>query len=176
MKTSLTWWKEVRQSPELLADWLVKQYRGEVTAASRIRLLGMRFNVDTKIKSILEAIAQQEEIHAAWILELLAARGLAHFATTDDAENRYWAETLPGITDFETGSAVAAHAEKMRLDRITAISEDVLAPFDIVSTFQKILRDELWHERMFRQMSTDAALTATAGDHERGMQVLGLVH
>jgi rubrerythrin len=173
MKTSLSWWNEVRQSPELLADWLVKQYRGEVTAATRIRELADKFEISTRFKSILEAIAQQEETHATWIKELLVARGLT--PSINNAENRYWQETLPGITDFETGSAIAAHAEKMRLDRIKVISEDSQAPHDIVSAFTKILKDELWHERMFREMSSEQAMESTAGDHERGMRVLGLV-
>lgn len=173
MKTSKEWWDEVKVSPVALEDWLQKQYTGEVTAADRIVKLGEQFTVDTKAKSILAAIAQQEETHATWIKELLESRGIT--PTVGDANKRYWAKTMPGITDFETGTAVAAHAEKMRLERIRVISEDKSAPADIRETFKKILKDELWHEKAFRSLSTDEALNKTLEGHEQGMQSLGLV-
>lgn len=173
MKTSQTWWNEVKQSPTLLADWLVKQYRGEVTAASRIRAFSNKFGPTDKLKHVLEVIAGQEETHASWIKELLITRGLV--PSIDNAENRYWAETLPGINSFETGAAIAAHAEKMRLERIEVISNDEQAPSDIRDTFLKILKDELFHEKTFREMSTSEAMLVTTKGHQLGMQTLGLV-
>ena len=173
MKTSLTWWTEVKASPSLLKDWLVKQYRGEVTAADRIRVLANQFSVSGQDRKTLEVIASQEETHASWVLGLLNARGIN--PSVENAEDRYWASTLPGIDSFETGTAVAAHAEKMRLERIQVISEDQDAPEDIQSVFKKILVDELFHERAFRSMSTPAAMEKTHGNHELGRKALGLV-
>lgn len=173
MKTSAQWWEETKSSPAKLVEWLHKQYTGEVTAAARINLMGMRFNVSTKAKSILAAIADQETQHAAWIGELLTARG--ETPSIGESENRYWKDTLPGITDFEHGSAVAAHAEKMRLQRIEVISNDPQAPEDIRLAFTKILKDELWHEKAFRSLSTPSALQATLANHEAGAATLGLV-
>jgi rubrerythrin len=173
MKTSLTWWNEVKASPSLLKDWLVKQYRGEVTAADRIRTLADNYATTGLQRKTLEVIASQEETHASWVLGLLNARGI--MPCSENAEDRYWAATLPGIEDFETGSAVAAHAEKMRLERIQVICEDQEAPEDIRSVFSRILKDELFHERAFRQMSTPAALAKTQDNHELGRTALGLV-
>ena len=173
MKTSQQWWDEVKQSPSLLNEWLVKQYRGEVTAANRIRDLADKFKIKGRTRDLLEVIATQEETHASWVLALLKARGIQ--PSVENAENRYWAEVLPGIDDFATGTAVAAHAEKMRLDRIQVISNDTEAPADIRNAFERILKDELFHEKAFRSMSTSLALEATKDNHERGMQVLGLV-
>ena len=173
MKTSQTWWNEVKASPSLLKEWLVKQYRGELTAASRIRKLALQFNVNVHDLKTLSVIAQQEETHASWVLGLLTSRGIT--PSTENAENRYWASTLPGIDSFETGTAVTTHAEAMRLERIQVISEDQTAPRDIREVFTKILVDEQFHERAFRSMTTSDALSKTYGNHELGRAALGLV-
>jgi len=172
MKTSLSWWSEVKASPSLLQGWLVKQYRGEVTAASRIRTLAANYHISKQQAATLQLIASQEEQHAEWVLELLKARGIN--PTLENAEDRYWAKTLPGIEDFETGAAVGAHAEAMRLDRIRVIANDDTAPEDIRSTFKRILIDERFHERAFRKMSTPEALEKTRGNHDLGKTALGL--
>lgn len=172
MKSSAEWWEEVKRSPEKLHDWLIKQYRGEVTAAARIVQLGEQFNVNRNIQDVLKTIAEQEDNHASWIRVLLHARNVD--PGPEDVPSRYWSKTLVDINDFETGSAVAAHAEGMRLERIKVISEDAEAPDDIRKTFKRILRDELFHEQAFREMSTAQALEKTKGNHEAGMAALGL--
>jgi rubrerythrin len=173
MKTSAQWWEETRVSTEKLADWLKKQYTGEVTAASRIREFASKFCNDIKSSKILKLIAEQEEQHAEWIKELLLTRGIR--VEIGSAHEKYWKETLPAIESFETGTAIAAHAEKMRLERIKVISEDEMAASDIRETFKRILKDELFHEAAFRNMSTEKALTSTLHNHKDGMNALGLV-
>lgn len=172
MRTSAQWWSEVKANNAKFDQWLIRQYTGEVTAAQRIVQLGDRYGADEQQTKILNVIADQERQHAEWIRELLVARGIE--PVVEEAEARYWAETLPGITDLDTGTAVAAHAEKMRLERIRVITEDADAPQDVRETFAKILRDELFHERAFRTMSSPEAMARTANNHELGMQALGL--
>jgi len=173
-QASVTWWNTVKSTGEF-TQWLLKQYVGEVTAADRIRELGTKFKVDAKTMKILEVIAGQEEQHAVWIAELLETRGVtAPAVDSKQAEQRYWKETLPGITDFDTGAAVAAHAEAMRLERIKAIVKDRTAPWDVRETFIKILRDELFHERAFRKMASASAMDATREKHQLGLEALGL--
>lgn len=170
-KTSQQWWDAIKTKPNRFNDWLVKQHRGEVTAAKRIVEFADRFATDDH-KAILNRIAVQENMHAEWILELLRARGIE--PNIEDAEKRYWKETLDDIVSFETGAAVAAHAEKMRLERISVIKDDVTAPWDVRETFARILKDELFHERAFRDMAGDEAIAVTAGAHKRGRKALGL--
>jgi len=174
MKTSAQWWAECKADPAKFNRWLQRQYTGEVTAAGRIRDLATKFGVEGRNARIIEVIAQQEEQHASWIRELLEARGIK--VEVQAAEDRYWAETLPGITDFITGTAVAAHAEGMRLERIKVIADDEDAPADVRYFFQKILRDETFHENAFLNMTTPEALDATRGNHELGEKALGLTH
>ncbi len=177
MKTSKQWWDEVKNDSDKIDRWLRKQWRGEVTAAGRIQKLASQYTVaDGREYTILHTIAEQERQHADWVGELLDSRGIV----VDDsdllqAEGRYWAETLPGIKDFATGTAVAAHAEKMRLERIQTIVDDETAPVDIRDVFTRILKDELWHERAFRGLSTPEALQETEGDYKLGREALGLV-
>lgn len=178
MRTSVQWWNEVKADPARMEDWLIKQWRGEVTATNRIKRLADQFVADdSREAKILNVIADQELTHAGWIGDLLISRGIPIDITEiDRAESRYWAETLPGIKDFQTGTAVAAHAEGMRLERIRAIVADEESPIDIREVFVKILKDEEWHERAFTELSTEAAMDATKDNHNLGLEALGLVH
>lgn len=172
MRTSQQWWADTKSDTKLLADWLVKQYRGEVTASRRILAFVERFEPAGRARRTLEVIAEQEAMHASWVLDLLKARGVD--PSTEGAEERYWKETLPEIESFETGAAVGAHAEAMRLERIRVIAADREAPQDIQLTFVRILGDEVFHERAFREMAGEEAMARTQGSHERGMALLGL--
>jgi len=118
--------------------------------------------------------SRQEEDHAAWVGDLLRARG-EEPCVLKDKEERYWQETLPGITSWESGCAVAAHAEAMRLDRIRVIVADPETPVDVRAVFARILPQEEFHERAFRAFAGDAALAATLHGHEEGARALGLV-
>ena len=74
----------------------------------------------------------------------------------------------------ETGAAVGAHAERMRLERIEAIAGDAEAPADIRQVFARILPQERFHERAFRSLAGDDALRRTASAHALGREALGL--
>ena len=171
-KTSHQWWAEVKADARRFNGWLVRQHRGEVTASQRIREFSERFAPDETTRKVLNIIASQEAQHAEWVRQLLATRGIE--PDTSGAEKRYWKETLPDITSFQTGAGVAAHAEKMRLERIRAIAEDVTAPSDVRTIFQMILKDEQFHEAAFREMAGQSALEATLASHRLGRNALGL--
>lgn len=173
-KTSQMWWAEVKRNPEHLQQWLLDQYRGEATAAERIDLLRRRFTQPgTRAARVLRVIAEQERLHAGWVAALLVARGIP--VEVEQVRSRYWELTLGGIEDLETGAAIGAHAERMRLERIEAIAADEDAPADIRSVFARILPQERFHERAFRSLATEGTLAATAGAHQRGREALGLV-
>ncbi len=174
MRDSQTWWCATRDNPAALHAWLYDQYRGEVTAASRIEALRDRFAAaDSRAHRVLTVIAEQERTHAAWVGELLAARGLP--VAIEDKPDRYWRRVLPGITDLATGAAVGAHAERMRLERIETIAGDPDAPADIRAVFARILPEERFHERAFAGLATAESLARTAGAHALGREALGLV-
>lgn len=172
MKTSAQWWNEVKNSPQLFNDWLVKQYRGEVTAAKRIREVVVKFSPGEKVTRILEEIASQEESHASWVLQLLHNRGIT--PSTANAENRYWREVLPAAVDLQTTAAIGAHAETMRLERINVIVADPQTPFDVQEVFAKIQKQEIWHAAAFAKIAGEMAMKATKYTEEQGRAVLGL--
>lgn len=171
-RTSTQWWAETRDDAERFAHWLGRQLVGEETAARRIREFAQQYAPDAVTRRTLDVIAGQEEQHASWVRGLLEARGVA--TNAEPAEKRYWQETLPSVGSFQTGAAVGAHAEKMRLERIQAIVDDEASPADVRSVFTKILKDELFHERAFREMAGPEAMEATRSSHQLGLQVLGL--
>jgi rubrerythrin len=171
--TSQQWWASIKADPAAFQGWLLDQYRGEATAAGRIeRLRDGHSAPGTRASRVLSIIADQERKHAGWVGELLRARGVE--PRIEPEEERYWPQMLPGIHDLESGCAVGAHAEKMRLERIEAIAQDPGAPPDVRAVFARILPEERFHERAFRALAGDAALRAAAGAHELGRLALGL--
>lgn len=173
-RDSVRWWEETRNDPVRLVDWLFDQYRGEVTAASRIeRLRDLYSAPEARAHRVLTVIAGQERRHAEWVAGLLRSRGLTP-EVRGEPEARYWARTLPGIADLETGCAVGAHAERMRLERIEVIAADPCAPGDIRDVFSRILREERFHERAFRGLATPESLERTREAHALGREALGL--
>ncbi|MHA2063646.1 MAG: ferritin-like domain-containing protein [Candidatus Thorarchaeota archaeon] len=173
MRTSEQWWNDTKSNNDQLLGWLKDQYHGEVTAADRIEMLRDNFGASERNQRILTVIIGQERQHAEWIGELLTARGLTPQIL--QKTERYWEETLPGIEDFETGAAIGAHAETMRLERIRVIANDTEAPGDIRDTFTKILKDEEFHAQAFNEMTNREALEATREAHQGGLNALGLI-
>ena len=173
MITSKEWWDKVKNDRELFNEWLIKQYRGEVTAAARIREFALQY-APWHLHPALLTIADQEEQHAEWVRELLDYYGV-NYEVLGEAEARYWKETLPEINDFESGSAVAAHSEEMRLERIRTIVNDENADPVVRQVFRNILVDELWHAKTFRRFAGGEAYQSASGAHARGLEALGLV-
>jgi hypothetical protein len=92
-------------------------------------------------------------------------------------EERYWKEVI--TEDFtENGNyaaAVAAHAEEMRLERISVIMDDSTADEDIVETFKNIYKDELFHAKGFKLIAGDEYYNLTSENHAKGLEALGLI-
>ncbi len=169
---SLEWWMTTKASPEALATWLQKQYRGEVTAVTRLQGLLKRFRVDDH-EDLVRGVIVDEAKHARWILDLLQNRGIE--ATPPTQEERYWPETMKNpINCFQHACAIAYHAEAMRLERIVAICHDVTAPWDIRDTFLRILPDERRHRDGFLHAAGPQWVELTRKAHEEGMNALGL--
>jgi hypothetical protein len=172
--TSVAWWERTKTDATRLHAWLYDQYRGEVTAASRIEALRDKFAAPGhRAYRLLTVIASQEREHARWVGELLATRGLA--VEVQDKTDRYWRTVVPEIESLETGAAVGAHAETMRLERIEAIAADPTAPSDVRGVFAKILPQERFHARAFASLTTPEAMARTANAHALGRAALGLV-
>jgi rubrerythrin len=173
-RTSVEWWQRTKASRPAFEAWLYKQYRGEVTAASRIEALRDAFlTAGTRAHRLLTVIAGQERRHALWVAELLRARGLD--VHVEAVESRYFGCTIPEVVDFETGAAIGAHSEQMRLARIELIAADAEADVDVRTVFRRILPDERFHARAFRSLAGPAALKKTEGAHDLGRRALGLV-
>lgn len=172
MKTSKQWWESVKNNQSLLNQWLMNQYHGEVKAAEKIEQLILSKEAPESQKRIIRIIIEQEKKHAVWIGQLLITRGITPKVL--EKKKRYWDKTLSQIVDWDTSCAVAAHAERMRLERIRVICEDKDTPEDIRIVFEKILVEEEFHAATFDRFTTGDALLATSDKHEAGMKELGL--
>lgn len=176
-RTSQQWWDALKGDEQALLTWLTKQYHGESMAAQRLQQFLAQYGeqaTSEKWQQTVELIAQQESEHARWVGELLSNRGVTP-EVIEGKQEPYWDETLADIEDWDTGCAVAAHAERMRLARIEVIVNDPDAPEDIKDVFSRILPEERFHEKAFAHFASDEALEQTRNAHERGARALGLV-
>lgn len=171
---SQAWWHQVKADPTRFLDWLKAQYHGEITAHARImQFVEHYLPADSVWRGVVLKIAQQELTHAQWVGELLTARGLTPAVL--QKEERYWDKTLPAIDSMESGAAVAAHAERMRLERIRVITDDPEAPQDVRDVFARILPEEEFHERAFRTLAGGEAMKAALESHLAGREAIGLI-
>lgn len=171
MMNSKKWWSTVKKDEFKFNNWLQKQYFGELKASERIAQLVSKYKLKEKDANILNIIAFQESQHAQWVLELLEAREVKPL---NDHVERYWSETGLEFESADEAFAVAAHAEGMRLERIRAIVEDTESPSDVKEVFTKILKDEEFHERAFRELTSEAQYELSRNNHEKGLKALGL--
>jgi hypothetical protein len=172
--TSRAWWEAIKHDPMKLEDWLEKQLRGEITAVSRLDAFCSLFvPPEHRWHRTLRVIQGQEQQHAAWITQLLVDRGLSTELRGDP--QRYWETTLPAVRSPESAAAASAYAESMRLERIRLIAEDPGAPADIGEAFRRILPQEVFHARAFRDMAGEQAMLEALEAHERGVDAIGLI-
>jgi rubrerythrin len=157
-----------------MINWLKNQYHGEAVASERIRKFILP-HMEGKYAFMVERIADDEERHAQWVGKLLEVRGITPEILIK--EERYWKEVI--TEDFtENGNyaaAVAAHAEEMRLERISVIMDDSTADEDIVETFKNIYKDELFHAKGFKLIAGDEYYNLTSENHAKGLEALGLI-
>jgi len=174
MRTSTEWWAETKADPEKIINWLKNQYHGEAVASERIRKFILP-TMDGKYQFMVERIADDEEKHASWVGELLATRGITPAIL--QKEERYWKEVITEdfTSDGNYAAAVAAHAEEMRLERITVIMNDEEAPADIKKCFTNIYKDELFHAKGFKLIAGDTYYNQASAQHAKGLEALGLI-
>lgn len=178
MKTVSECIASVKSSPEKLNHWLQRQFIGEALAALRVKNLAESLTEPWQ-RAGFTMVAEDEMKHAEWILLLLQSRKIPVpkikseqkvFAST----TRYWKHLSNGMT-LEELFAAGAHAEEMRLHRIQALADDPEIDTDIRETFLRILKDEIFHAKVFRKAAGEAAYEKAAGNHQRGLEALGLV-
>lgn len=174
MKTSKQWWDETKVSPEKLINWLKNQYHGESVASERIRKYILP-KMEGKYHFMVERIADDEDRHSQWVGKLLSDRGVTPEIL--QKEERYWKQVMTDdfTNDGNYAAAVAAHAEEMRLERITVIMNDETADDDIRNTFKNIYKDELFHAKGFKLIAGDDYYNKASENHAKGLEALGLI-
>lgn len=165
---SVDWWNSVKKNETKFNSWLKKQYFGENQAYIRLNELSKRFENKT-----LKTIAKQEKQHAEWIKNYCISKGI-DLSDANKHEERYWKEVNMDFNSLEEAAAVGAHAEKMRLERITVIANDNTFCKDLSNIFRKILKDELFHEKAFKNMTTNELYELNRHNHEKGAEKIGL--
>lgn len=151
------------------SDVLARQHCDKAMASRLVSEFARDYAYDPTMRKILGVIAQQKAQHVEW---LMAPRGLE--PALEGTEERYWRHTLPEARSLETRCAVAAHAVTMRFERMRAIVGDADCPPDVRHVFEMMLKDELFHERTFRELAGPNAMLSTAEAHVRGCAALDL--
>ncbi len=173
MKTSKEWWDELLVDNDKMINWLKRQYHGERMAGNRIRIVFDNFDLSCEDARNIVKVADEEDLHAKWIGELLEARGVP--AEVLVHEERYWEHAYQNLGTKEDAAAVGFLAEEMRLERILAIASCERSPHDIKKVMNRIYIQELGHVKVFKNMTNGAAIEAHMDSHNEGLNALGLV-
>lgn len=174
--TTKEWWTNTKSNPEKLANWLQRQYVGELAAVNLLSEVLLRFGgqASTEEWDIVYRVMGQEALHAHWMRDVCVDRKIS-LKNNASAQERYWKEVLPNITSFHEAMDAAFHAEHMRLERIREIAADKDPEIsDLSKVFAKILPHEEWHEEVFGAMR-HAAAGSTTRYHKKGLEALNLV-
>lgn len=177
MKTVNEWLLEIKASKDKFNHWLKRQYIGERLAAMRVFDLAQ--TLEGKQKKVFTKVANDEFKHSEWIFNILVNRGIPVPDVFEEKKNfasttRYWKHLETGMS-LEELFAAGAHAEEMRLHRIEALAKDKEIDSDIRATFKKILKDEQFHAKAFRKAAGEKAYSDAKGNHDAGLNALGLV-
>lgn len=170
MKTSKQWLNEVKSDSKKFNNWLSRQLKAEIDAASRIKDLASLAKPQHKI--ILNKIANDEYKHAELLQQLCDKRGVK---VSQDKTSRYYNEVDVKSLTLDKMYAAGYFAEGMRLSRIKAIVEDKDMNGDVVAAFKIILKDEEMHEKAFGVLSSQEAKNSVKSMHDAGVKALGLV-
>lgn len=121
-----------------------------------------------------------EETHAQWMYEI--ARLYMPEVQHIPESGRYWDEVEATESmdedNLQYACAIAAHAETMRLERITCIAtDDAFGSANplLQKYFKQILKDESFHAKAFARLAGEEAMERAKANHHRGMEALGLV-
>lgn len=174
--TTKEWWTNTKSNPEKLANWLQRQYVGELAAVNLLSEVLLKFGgqASTEEWDIVYRVMGQEALHAHWMRDVCVDRKIS-LKNNASSQERYWKEVLPNITSFHEAMDAAFHAEHMRLERIREIAADKDPEIsDLVKVFAKILPHEEWHEEVFGGMRQTAA-GSTTRYHKKGLEALNLV-
>lgn len=176
MQTVKEWADKITKDDLLFNQWLIKQYIGEVTAVTRIKELLIKSQKDKIIKNILNSVVKDEAKHANWIKKLLIVRNIEiPVINKEEAEKKYWSVLKNKQFNFNEYCAYAHYAEDMRLKRIKHISNDTAFPKDIRNIFKLIYEDELFHARIFKEITDKTSLIKMKEIHKQGLDLLGLI-
>jgi rubrerythrin len=169
MQTSVQWLDSVKINKYKFNNWLSQQWLAEVKAAQEIKILSD--NAEDKHKKVLLKISSDESKHANLLKELCEKRNLT---IAKDSSNRYYDNIKLQSLSQDELYAIGHYAEGMRLSRIRAICNDPEIDFDIRVSFSNILKDEIMHEKAFKRITSESALSAMRGKHDLGVAALGL--
>lgn len=181
-EASKQWWDRVKENPELLNEWLIKQYRGELNAFHMLSNVVDKYTLSQMEEKILYKIMSQESAHSFWIFDLAVSRGISRselLGSVGLAVDRYWKDIIPNIRTIADVYQAGALAEDMRLARISVIAQETDPGLqDIVSVFKRILKQERFHAKAFKALlayTEDEADIKLISLHEDGLQKLGLL-
>ena len=147
-------WPEVRTKPGGIEWWLQKQYVGELEAIASMEKLLRSFDANpkgAKLRNLVVRVIRDERNHVAMIERLLQARGVTPEAPASP-------EVLSGLDQWAEGCAATSRAEAIRAGEIRTVIADLGTPDDIRTVFGRVLKEEVFHEKAFRELAGQEAM------------------
>lgn len=164
------WWKGVCNDESRLIAWLRKLYATELGGYFDYQAIIDRFEPDTRTKTILINVAEDEKRHAGLICNLLEARGYSVESSTPSSE--YWKTMNSHITDLKTACAANYYGEALASFRFAVILGMACTPPDVRELIATVLPDEQFHELTLKRLAGKEALAKFESIHKDAVSAL----
>ena len=160
------WWDKLLADDVRMTRWLQKLWATEYAGHQDNYDAAARWAGDNPaVINIFHQTGKDELRHADLLEDVLRGRGEWPILC-EPPESAYWEEMDKGVVSLETCAAVFYLGEHLAAERFQVLLDHEGTPDDIKGFLSSALPDERHHARVFRKLTTDAALADIQGRHD----------
>ncbi|UTC28904.1 hypothetical protein MARCHEWKA_03920 [Brevundimonas phage vB_BpoS-Marchewka] len=160
------WWDKLLADDARMIRWLQKLWATEHAGYDDNYQAAKRWSGgNIGVMNIFMKTGDDELRHAALLETVLKGRGVWPITETPP-ESTYWEDMDKGVVSLETCAAVFYMGEHLAAERFQVLLDHEGTPADIKGFLVSALPDERHHARVFRKLTTPAALADMQARHD----------
>ena len=164
------WWDRLLADDERMVRWLQKLWGTEHSGYQDNYDAAQRWGgANPGVINVFQKTGDDELRHADLLETVLYGRG-AWPIEQAPPDSTYWEDMEAGIVSLETCAAVFYMGEHLAAERFQVLLDHEGTPADIRGFLVSALPDERHHARVFRKLTTDAALCDMQARHEAAVR------
>jgi hypothetical protein len=168
---TIAWWEKLLSDGQKMHKWLQKLRRTEASGYDDNLQAIRDYDIShSGITRILKKTAEDELRHSDLLIKVLRGRGLE--IENEGEDSLYWPEMSKVVNDLDTFAAMCYLGEGLASYRFKIMLNHPGTPADIKEFLSKALPDEMYHEKVFRILTTTDTIARVQNHHENVVQLL----